>query len=157
DAGQGGGGLDDVAAPGADDDLPVGIDVDVLQPGDGEAAAREGDTCLVGARGVEADHLVAPGGQVEVPGGVGGEGAVVLVVAGAGDRGGQRQRAERRHRRRVEDVQAAVGVQDVELAVEADVQVDRLDVGGEAGGGAVGEVEADDALGLLGGRAVGGH
>src|SRR5262249_4608567 len=142
--------LDDVAGARADGDGAVGGDVDVhrvAEPG-GAAGAGQGHAAGLRAGGVEARDDVVPAGDEEVAGGVGGHGAVV----GAG---GQRDRAHERQRGGVVDADGLAG-QGVDLAVEADVDVNGFEALAEARGGAGAQVEADDAVGP--GRVAGdGH
>src|SRR5207245_1563947 len=79
-----------------------------------------------------------------------------VVGGGAAGAGRQGEGAERVAVGRVERPHLAAGGEGVELAVAAEVEVDRVEPGGEPSGGVVGEVEPDDAA-VAGGVGPGLH
>src|SRR5262249_48907664 len=121
DAGEVAGDLDDVAGPGADRDGAVRGEVDVhrvAEPG-AAAGAGPGQAGQQGAGGVEVGDGVAPVGGEDVAGRVDRDAPVVVA-------GRQRDGPQQGHRVRVEDRDGPAGdaAQGIELAVEADVDVD---------------------------------
>src|SRR5262249_52830363 len=142
--------LRDVAGPGADRNSAVTGNVNIV--GVVERAGGAGDALQVdgadqGAVGIEARDDGVPGGGVDVAIGRDRDAAIVGGRQGEGPQLG--------HRVGVVDVDRRAG-QRVELAIQTDVQVGEVDVA-EASGGAVGRVEADDAVGHAAARGhVGG-
>src|SRR5262249_3644570 len=110
------------------------------------ARPRERDAVLEDAGGVEAvDELVRRGGGEDVAGRVDGQAGVEL--GHPVDVRRQHEGAHQGRRMRVGDVHRPERAQRGPQAVLADVEVGGLDGGGEARGGAVAQVKADDAFG----------